>query len=371
MATPRADDPPPPTPPYCSGREPAAVAVPPGLLPAREHAIVVGSKKWVNGTVLHFHFFDRPTDGSQVRRADGSTRFVTWVGAEPQRRRVREAFAAWARTGIGLRFVEVDDRAEAEVRIGFMEGDGSWSYVGRDVLGAGDDQRTMNFGWDLAAAGGATTALHEIGHTLGMPHEHQNPNSGLVWDEEAVYAALAQPPNRWSRATTHHNILRKLSPAEVEGSEWDPDSIMHYPFAGRLIAAPPPYPTTGISPPGTLSPADITWARAWYPPTEGDPPLLAPLTAAPLHLEPFAQADFLLDPPGTREYTIQTLGHADTVLTLFEEVGGEPRFVAGDDDGGQDRNAQIVAKLFAGRRYIVRTRLYYASASGGTTVIYW
>ena len=28
------------------------------------------------------------------------------------------------------------------------------------------------------------TALHGIGHTLGLPHEHQNPNAGIVWDVE-------------------------------------------------------------------------------------------------------------------------------------------------------------------------------------------
>lgn len=371
MARPRPGDPPPPMPRCCSSPVPTPARLPAGLLPARERAIVVGSKKWVNGTVLHYHFFDRATDATRVRRAGGGNRSVTWVGDQAQRERVREAFATWESAGIGLRFREVAHRAEAEIRIGFMEGDGSWSYLGRDVLDIGDDRRTMNFGWDLRPAHELSTALHEIGHTLGMPHEHQNPHAGIVWDEDAVYASLAEPPNRWPRETTFHNILRKLPPAEVEGSDWDPDSIMHYPFAAGLIEAPPPYDATGIQPPGRLSPADITWARTWYPPAEGDPPALAPLTAVPLELAPFEQADFLLVPPGTREYTIQTLGHADTVLTLFEEVDGEPRFVAGDDDGGEDRNARIVARLFAGRRYIVRSRLYYASASGGTTVIYW
>ena len=49
----------------------------------------------------------------------------------------------------------------------------------------------MNFGWDLTPLGRSTTALHEIGHTLGMPHEHQNPFAGIAWDEETVYATSA------------------------------------------------------------------------------------------------------------------------------------------------------------------------------------
>ena len=94
----------------------------------------------------------------------------------------------------------------------------------------------MNFGWDLTEdprGGGVDTPVHEIGHTLGFPHEHQNPFSGIVWDEEAVYQRFAGSPNFWSRQQTFHNVLRKLSSAEVEGSDWDPNSVMHYGFWAR------------------------------------------------------------------------------------------------------------------------------------------
>jgi len=77
--------------------------------------------------------------------------------------------------------------AEAELRIGFMPGDGSWSYLGRDCLLVPQGERTMNFGWDLRTSYGRSTARHEIGHALGMPHEHQNPHAGIIWDTEAVY----------------------------------------------------------------------------------------------------------------------------------------------------------------------------------------
>jgi len=46
---------------------------------------------------------------------------------------------------------------------------------------------------DKAYAFGLDTAVHEIGHSLGFPHEYQNPKAGIVWNEEAVYAALGQP----------------------------------------------------------------------------------------------------------------------------------------------------------------------------------
>jgi len=54
----------------------------------------------------------------------------------------------------------------------------------------------MNFGEPLVGSPrGFDTALHEIGHTLGLKHEHQNPYAGIVWDEEEVYAYTAKPPN--------------------------------------------------------------------------------------------------------------------------------------------------------------------------------
>ena len=48
----------------------------------------------------------------------------------------------------------------------------------------------------------------------------------------------------------------------------------------------------------------------------------------------------------------------------------EPRFLAGDDDSGEERNASITYKLFKGRKYIVRLRLYYPGQLGKTSVMY-
>ena len=129
------------------------------------------------------------------------------------------------------------DINDAEIRIGFLQGDGAWSYVGRDVIDIpGQHERTMNFGWDLKRdPRGVDTPVHEIGHTLGFPHEHQNPFAGIVWDESAVYRFFAGSPNFWSRQKTFHNVLRKLPERSVEGSKWDPNSIMHYPFDAGLI----------------------------------------------------------------------------------------------------------------------------------------
>jgi len=357
---------------YCALPPQPAPVLPPNLGFERSRAIVVGRSKWLSGTVLHYYFFDRETDGETVRFTDGTSRFVTWVGEEEQRAVVRRAFETWKDLGIGLEFREVQDRSEAEVRIGFMmDYDGSWSYVGRDVLQQGVNDRTMNFGWDLTADDyGVTTVLHEIGHTLGMPHEHQNPFAGIVWDEQAVYTYFAGPPNSWPENQTFHNVLRKLNEGEVFGSTWDPDSVMEYSFPAGLIKQPAQY-AAGIRPPGTLSPLDKQYVRTWYPELQPTLPTLEPFASAALDLEPKEQADFVLAPPGTREYSIGTFGASDVVLVLLERVGDELRFVAGDDDSGADRNALIRQKLFQGREYVVRVRCYYSWQSARAALMYW
>lgn len=321
--------------------------------PNRVRLIRISDRKWVNGTVLHYFFFDAP---------------------EEQKAVVREAFAVWKDLGIGLVFEEVDSPEEAEVRIGFVRGDGSWSYVGRDVidLGLGADERTMNFGWDLTEGPEEIdTAIHEIGHTLGFPHEHQNPNAGIVWDEEAVYAALAKPPNNWDRRTTHHNIIRKIEPDTVQGSSWDPNSVMHYPFGPGLIEQPARY-SDGLTPAGGISERDETWVRTFYPPLdEADYTELEPFESVRLRLSAGEQRNFVIEPRATRHHEIRTFGASDTVMVLFEDSGGEPRYLAGDDDSGEGRNAYIRVRLMKGRKYTLRIRLYHATREGDTAVMLW
>ncbi|MFF0200578.1 M12 family metallopeptidase [Streptomyces sp. NPDC005017] len=355
---------------YCSLTQAPAPAFTAGLGAERLGALVGGRRMWVNGTVLHYCFFDGQADASVIPvPGSGETRRVSWVGSERQRDVVRAGFGEWHDLGIGLSFVEVADRSEAELRVGFQLGDGSWSAIGKDALRTGINDRTMNFGWDLTASGGHGTALHEIGHALGMQHEHQNPYAAIHWDDEAVCAELAGPPHHWSRETTRDNILRKLSPAEVNGSVWDPQSVMEFAFPPGLILEPEEF-RGGLNPPGTLSPADKEFALRWYPPLAARPALV-PFRSAPLRLGPGEQADFTLEPAETREYTVAAFGDCDTVVVLFEERDGEPRYLAADDDGGSSRNARIGARLVKGRRYVVRVRLYSGWGPGETAVMCW
>jgi hypothetical protein len=231
----------------------------------------------------------------------------------------------------------------------------------------------MNFGWDLTSdPRHENVAVHEIGHTLGFPHEHQNPFSGIVWDEPAVYRTFGGPPNNWPQSTTFGNIIRKLSASEVEGTAWDPDSIMHYEFGPGLVIQPEQYRAAGIHPHGGLSPHDIAQVKVLYPAIQNtNYPRLESMRSQSLSIAAGQQRDFSIEPTESRQYTIGTFGKSDTVMVLFEQQGTDLKFVAGDDDSGTDLNARIVEWLEHGKRYVLRIRLYLNWASSDTAVMLW
>lgn len=167
---------------------------------------------------------------------------------EAIKRVVKERIEPYA----NLTFKFVEDNEKAYVRIGFDKNDGAWSLVGTDHK-TSDKKVTMNLGWfDVP------TTIHEFGHVLGMIHEHQNPEGGIQWNKSNVYA-WAEDTQGWNKETTYNNIIKKYEHGAINGSEYDPCSIMLYFF-------PPGLTTNGK---GTmqnicLSGKDIEWINHMY-----------------------------------------------------------------------------------------------------------
>jgi hypothetical protein len=321
----------------------------PGVTQHRASFILSTSLKWVNSTEIKYMFIE---------------------GAEPQKKVVRQAFQTWKDLGIGISFKEVKNVDDAMVRIGFDYNDGSWSYVGREILNIPKTERTMNFGWDLTADSyGMTTAIHEIGHTIGFQHEHQSPFSGIQWNTQAVYKEFSGPPNNWPKDQIDSNIISKLPANQVQGSSWDPKSIMEYEFGPGLVVQPAQY-TKGIFPPGILSANDIKGVKAFYP-------VVTPKAIVKLQLHKSVvikagsggQDDFIFTAPATKKYTFQTVGDLDTVMVVSEKAKTENHYLAGDDDSGLEKNSKITLPLVKGRDYLINVRVMYSTGKQSGSII--
>jgi len=58
-------------------------------------------------------------------------------------------------------------------------------------------------------------------------------------------------------------------------------------------------------------------------------------------------------------------------MVLFEDQDGDLKYVQGDDDSGTNLNARVSVRLYRGRHYVLRIRLYLNYASGDSVVMLW
>ena len=145
--------------------------------------------------------------------------------------RVKAVAEQWTAPDLANLTFQFVDQGDAEIRIAFLEGDGSWSYLGTECRDIPADEATMNYGWlttDSPDDELQRVVLHEFGHALGLIHEHQNPEGGIDWNVPAVLADLGGPPNNWDEQTARHNVLDHYQPDEVTATTVDAESIMMY-----------------------------------------------------------------------------------------------------------------------------------------------
>jgi hypothetical protein len=183
--------------------------------------------------------------------------------------------SAWSKVcNIKFRAVESGD---AEIRVTFQPGLGSWSYIGTGSAAVPGGSATMNLGWleEDSDESEFYVATHEAGHALGFVHGQNAPNSPIPWDVAKVYRYFSGPPNFWDRQTIYNNVIMRYSGTEALAGPWDRDSIMQYPVDQAL--------TVGDFEVGwntEISEGDAAFARHLYPfpgdPKPGDPSPVAP-----------------------------------------------------------------------------------------------
>lgn len=156
-------------------------------------------------------------------------------GVPPVRQKVEEIALQWTQFA-NLNF-DFGDHPDAEIRIAFIPGMGSWSYVGTDCLAAPEDQPTMNLGWLTSETRDeeySRVVLHEFGHALGCIHEHQHPAGGIPWNVAAVLRYYTTPPHNWTPDRVELNLFKRYDSNQTQFSAFDPQSIMLYPVPNDL-----------------------------------------------------------------------------------------------------------------------------------------
>ncbi|OPY76312.1 MAG: Astacin (Peptidase family M12A) [Syntrophorhabdus sp. PtaU1.Bin050] len=308
----------------------------------RVRAISPKGKAWMNGTTLHVRFMGGTANEQAV---------------------VREQAGWWEKVA-NLKF-DFNNASDAEIRITFDPNDGAWSYIGTDCSHIPLNQATMNLGF---LDGG--TAAHEFGHAIGLAHEHQNPLGGIQWNEQVVIAEMAKPPNSWDEETTRHNILRKYSADQINGTAFDPDSIMLYFF-------PASWTMNGISTKANevLSQMDKMFIAGaqMYPKTGTTVPDAAELKVnarrrTQASIGQVGEEDlYTFTTKADGRYVVDTKGPTDMVMKLFGP-NSATALIAEDDDSGTAYNARIAADLIAGQ-YFVQVRHYNRESGTGTYTI--
>jgi hypothetical protein len=320
-----------------------AIAENPANLPAGGGSpfslAVITGKKWQNGRTLRVRFLD----GQPEIQAKVQQFAVQWMDFA----NIKFAF---------------DNSPDAEIRVSFTPGLGSWSYMGTDNLSIPRDKPTMNYGWfdaDTDDEEYSRTVLHEFGHALGCIHEHQHPDTDIPWDREAAYAYYLRT-NNWSRAQVDQQVFQRYSRAQTQFSAFDKDSIMEYPVDEALTIG-----NFSIGWNRHLSPTDKTFIASCYP---KDKPADAfqelPLgTAVQGEIGKPGEADlYKLTVAQQGRYTVETTGPTDTFMSL-SGPNDPAKLIAEDDDAGQGHNAKIRTDLAPGT-YWVRVRHFKPTGTG-------
>ncbi|GLA25390.1 hypothetical protein CBS147346_2907 [Aspergillus niger] len=152
---------------------------------------------------------------------------------------------------------------KAQIRVSFVRGGGSWSYLGTHNLEISDDQATMNFGWfddNTPDEEFSRTTIHEFGHALGCIHEHMSPSASIPWDKDKVYQYYMGPPNVWSKEEVDRNLFHQYAPSETFYTRFDPRSIMLYRISNDLTIGDYETPNNTV-----LSATDKMFIHSLYP----------------------------------------------------------------------------------------------------------
>ena len=171
--------------------------------------VFIDDMVFLGETLLRFGFYGNPwTEGIVYYEFDPAL-------TEAQRASWILASQEWGECDC----ISFAERVDEENYVYVFEGDGNWSYVGM----VGGRQEMSIVSWSSIF-----TIVHEIGHALGIHHEHQRSDRDLY-----VYVDFDNIQDDYE-----HNFIV----LETENiGEYDFDSLMHYDACAFSIDCPPGY----------------------------------------------------------------------------------------------------------------------------------
>ena len=152
---------------------------------------------------------------------------------------IDRAFKKWNSIGMSLmsfKKISANRWNQADIRIVRDPKRSDYGSLGSTALQKRTDEDTMNLGMRKGLGeAGYVTALHEIGHVLGMIHEHQRSDIAIEWDLSGLvryfktrktFPIKDKPEEKIRRA-----VMAKITVTNSTIKEpFDPKSVMNYDF---------------------------------------------------------------------------------------------------------------------------------------------